>query len=70
MARVTLLPGRDIAFDSDPSGSGTGAGGVELTPTRVLVTPQVTHIRYAVRGRAPLVLDDRGRGGGPTVTAN
>ncbi|MDG9677982.1 dihydrofolate reductase family protein [Micromonospora parva] len=44
--------------------------GIELTPTRVLATPQVTHIRYAVRGRAPLVLDDRGRGGGPTATAN
>ncbi|MGC4865765.1 dihydrofolate reductase family protein [Micromonospora sp. DT53] len=44
--------------------------GVGLTPTRVLATPQVTHIRYAVRGRAPLVLDDRGSGGGPTVTAN
>ncbi|MEU4552766.1 dihydrofolate reductase family protein [Micromonospora violae] len=44
--------------------------GIELTPTRVLATPQVTHIRYAVRGRAPLVLDDRGRGGGPTVIAN
>ncbi|MEU8253261.1 dihydrofolate reductase family protein [Micromonospora inaquosa] len=44
--------------------------GVELTPTRVLATPQVTHIRYAVRGRAPLVLDDRGSGGGPTVIAN
>ncbi|MFI6242453.1 dihydrofolate reductase family protein [Micromonospora sp. NPDC050795] len=44
--------------------------GLELTPTRVLATPQVTHIRYAVRGRAPLVLDDRGSGGGPTVTAN
>ncbi|MEH0928687.1 dihydrofolate reductase family protein [Micromonospora sp. CPCC 205558] len=44
--------------------------GIELTSTRVLTTPQVTHIRYAVRGRAPLVLDDRGRGGGPTVTAN
>ncbi|MFF5200879.1 dihydrofolate reductase family protein [Micromonospora parva] len=44
--------------------------GIELTPTRVLTTPQVTHIRYAVRGRAPLVLDDRGRGGGPTATAN
>ncbi|MGW5556610.1 dihydrofolate reductase family protein [Micromonospora sp. NPDC003944] len=44
--------------------------GVELTPTRVLATPQVTHIRYEVRGRAPLVLDDRGSGGGPTVTAN
>ncbi|MEU8419923.1 dihydrofolate reductase family protein [Micromonospora sp. NPDC048835] len=44
--------------------------GIELTPTRVLATGQVTHIRYAVRGRAPLVLDDRGSGGGPTVTAN
>ncbi|MEW2429838.1 dihydrofolate reductase family protein [Micromonospora sp. NPDC047644] len=44
--------------------------GVELTPTRVLATPQVTHIRYAVRGRARLVLDDRGSGGGPTVIAN
>ncbi|MEO3770944.1 dihydrofolate reductase family protein [Micromonospora sp. B9E7] len=43
---------------------------IELTPTRVIHTPQVTHIRYAVNGRAPLVLDDRGRGGGPTVTTN
>ncbi|MEH0938154.1 dihydrofolate reductase family protein [Micromonospora psammae] len=42
---------------------------VELEPTRVIHTPQVTHIRYAVRGRAPLVLDDRGSGGGPTTTA-
>ncbi|MET8355813.1 dihydrofolate reductase family protein [Micromonospora sp. NPDC005171] len=42
---------------------------IELTPTRVLATPEVTHIRYVVRGRAPLVLDDRGSGGGPTVTA-
>ncbi|ONI80184.1 deaminase [Saccharothrix sp. ALI-22-I] len=36
--------------------------GIELTPTRVLHTPDVTHIRYTVNGRAPLVLDDRGRG--------
>jgi dihydrofolate reductase len=43
---------------------------IELTPTRVIHTPQVTHIRYAVNGRAPLVLDDRGRSGGPTATAN
>ncbi|MEU0547046.1 dihydrofolate reductase family protein [Micromonospora sp. NPDC005979] len=43
---------------------------IELTPTRVIHTPQVTHIRYAVDGRAPLVLDDRGRGGGPTTTVN
>ncbi|PWR07456.1 deaminase [Micromonospora acroterricola] len=41
---------------------------IELSPIRVLHTPQVTHIRYVVSGRGPLVLDDRGRGGGPTVT--
>ncbi|WP_117213642.1 dihydrofolate reductase family protein [Allorhizocola rhizosphaerae] len=38
--------------------------GVELTPTRVVHTPQVTHVRYSVDGRAPLVLDDRGSGEG------
>ncbi|WP_422737634.1 dihydrofolate reductase family protein [Micromonospora sp. WMMD729] len=43
---------------------------IELTPTRVIHTPQVTHIRYVVDGRAALVLDDRGRGGGPTATVN
>ncbi|MET8281293.1 dihydrofolate reductase family protein [Micromonospora sp. NPDC005174] len=43
---------------------------IELTPTRVIHTPQVTHIRYTVNGRAPLVLDDRGRGGGATATTN
>ena len=34
---------------------------VELTPTRVVHTPEVTHIRYQVRGRESLVLDNRGR---------
>lgn len=46
--------------------AGLGLGekeGIELTPTRVLHTPDVTHIRYRVTGRAPLVLDDRGRDG-------
>jgi len=38
---------------------------IELTPTRVVHTPQITHVRYSVNGRAPLVLDDRGSGGGP-----
>lgn len=37
---------------------------IELTPTRVVHTPEVTHVRYAVNGRAPLVLDDRGSGEG------
>ncbi|MGC5052871.1 dihydrofolate reductase family protein [Micromonospora sp. DT48] len=36
---------------------------IELTPDRVVPRPHVTHVRYTVRGRAPLVLDDRGRGG-------
>jgi dihydrofolate reductase len=35
---------------------------VELTPTRVLDTPDVTHIRYRVDGRTKLAIDDRGRG--------
>ncbi|NUT53946.1 MAG: dihydrofolate reductase [Saccharothrix sp.] len=45
---------------------GLGLGekeGLELTPTRVLHTPGVTHVRYTVTGREPLVLDDRGREG-------
>jgi dihydrofolate reductase len=45
------------------------AEGIELTPTRVVHTPEVTHIRYTVNGRAPLVLDDRGRGEGTTAAA-
>ncbi|MBM0276171.1 dihydrofolate reductase family protein [Micromonospora tarensis] len=43
---------------------------IELNPTCVIHDPEVTHIRYAVRGRAPLLLDDRGSGGGPTKTIN
>ena len=35
---------------------------VELAVDRVVPTPQVTHLRYTVSGRAPLVLDDRGSG--------
>jgi len=37
--------------------------GIELTPTRVIETPEVTHIRYTVGPRAKLELDDRGSGG-------
>ncbi len=36
--------------------------GIELTPDRVVETPAVTHIRYAVGPRAKLELDDRGAG--------
>lgn len=38
--------------------------GVELTPTRVIDTPDVTHIRYKIEGPTELTLDDRGRGDG------
>ena len=34
--------------------------GIELKPDRVTATDDVTHIRYRVRGRRPLVLDNRG----------
>jgi len=36
---------------------------IELTPVRVIETPEMTHIRYSVGGRAKLELDDRGSGG-------
>jgi dihydrofolate reductase len=36
--------------------------GIELVPTRVVDTPDVTHLRYTVEGPRALVLDDRGRG--------
>jgi dihydrofolate reductase len=36
---------------------------IELIPSRVIATPEATHIRYDVKGRAPLVLDDRGSSG-------
>lgn len=47
-------------------GAGFGLGaeeGIELVPTRVVETPEVTHIRYDVVGRSKLVLDDRGASG-------
>ncbi|MDP4507529.1 dihydrofolate reductase family protein [Nonomuraea turcica] len=37
---------------------------IELTTTRVVHAPNVTHVRYTVNGRAALVLDDRGSGTG------
>jgi dihydrofolate reductase len=41
--------------------------GIELALARVIATPDVTHIRYKVNGRSPLVLDNRGRDGEPAV---
>jgi len=37
--------------------------GIELTPARVIQTPEVTHIRYAIGPRTKLELDDRGADG-------
>jgi dihydrofolate reductase len=33
--------------------------GIELVPTRVIETPEVTHVRYRVGGRSPLTKDER-----------
>ncbi|HEX2037659.1 MAG TPA: dihydrofolate reductase family protein [Chloroflexota bacterium] len=38
---------------------------IELTPIRIVDTPEVTHIRYKVSGPASLTLDDRGTGRPP-----
>ncbi len=35
--------------------------GIELTPSRVIAAPDVTHIRYELNGRRELVRDNRGR---------
>jgi hypothetical protein len=45
----------------DPDLGLGGKEGIELTPARVVATPDVTHIRYKINGRRPLVLDNRGR---------
>ena len=70
---VPVLLGDGMRLFGAGSGAGAGAGasleldtheGIELTPVRVVETPEVTHIRYAVGDRAKLELDDRGSGGG------
>ncbi|CAM3299037.1 dihydrofolate reductase family protein [Occultella aeris] len=43
--------------------------GIELTPIRVIATDGLTHIRYRIEGKRPLVLDNRGRDEGPAVVA-
>jgi len=50
----------------DPSLGLDDEEGLELTVERVVSTPEVTHIRYAVGDRTPLVLDDRGSGDTPS----
>jgi dihydrofolate reductase len=58
IAPVVLGSGMRL-FDGLDVGPGNG---LELTPIRVVETPDVTHIRYRVDGPAELVLDDRGSG--------
>jgi dihydrofolate reductase len=41
--------------------------GIELAPARVIATPDVTHIRYKINGRRPLVLDNRGQEDEPAI---
>jgi len=36
--------------------------GIELTPVRVIESPEITHIRYTIGPRTKLELDDRGSG--------
>ncbi len=44
----------------DPAVLGLGAHeGIELTPTRVVEDPQVTHVRFRVEGEAALTPDER-----------
>jgi dihydrofolate reductase len=44
----------------EPAGLGIPSDqALELTPTRVVATPEVTHVRYSLDGRSPLVVDDR-----------
>ena len=63
-----VLLGDGMRLFGAGAGASTGLGldtheGIELTPVRVVETPEVTHIRYAVGDRAKLELDDRGSGG-------
>ena len=67
-AAETALAGVAESLLADYPENATGLGldtheGIELTPVRVVETPEVTHIRYAVGDRAKLELDDRGSGG-------
>jgi len=59
LANGMRLLGPELGLDSKE--------GIELTPVRVIATPDVTHIRYQINGRRPLVLDNRGRDEEPAV---
>jgi dihydrofolate reductase len=63
---VPVLLGEGMRLFGASRGADLGLNtreGIELTPVRVIETPEVTHIRYTVGGPAKLELDDRGSGG-------
>jgi dihydrofolate reductase len=64
---VPVILGDGMRLLSSELGLGSREG-IELTPARVIATPDVTHIRYQVDGRRPLVLDNRGRDEEPATT--
>jgi dihydrofolate reductase len=56
---VPVLLGQGMQL-FEPAGLGIPTDqALELTPTRVVSTPEVTHIRYTLDGHSPLVVDDR-----------
>lgn len=57
---VPVILGDGMRLLSPELGLGA-AEGIELTPARTIATPDVSHIRYKINGRRPLVLDNRGR---------
>lgn len=64
---VPVILGDGMRLLSPELGLG-GKEAIELTPARVIATPDVTHVRYKIDGRRPLVLDNRGQDPEP-VTA-
>jgi dihydrofolate reductase len=64
---VPVILGDGMRLLSPELGLG-GQEAIELTPARVIATPDVTHVRYKIDGRRPLVLDNRGQDPEP-VTA-
>jgi dihydrofolate reductase len=63
---VPVILGDGMRLLSPELGLGSREG-IELTPERVIATPDVTHVRYKLNGRRPLVLDNRGRDEKPAV---
>ena len=57
---VPVILGTGMRLLGPETGLG-GREGIELAPARVIAAPDVTHIRYTVHDRRPLVLDNRGR---------